>query len=513
MFVKDLESLKYGELQKLAKGAGIKANQKIDKLMKALKEHYLETENCQPKCHNDVSTSNEGKGSVAGVTNSAFAIKKDTTQITTHGTARKNIKAPSTTLSAKMANFQSPSVETVKSSGNKCTRKRRRTFELDEPTLSAQNTPTLDDHSEKRITRQRSSETKVEVVVGQEKPAKKRVRRDTYNKDDSSQESSDEQVPARPSSSSPGTRAMIDEIDTALPSAERKEKLLSALEKKIKNKASSNTPVQNSTNQPSQIPRFMAFLAKKKEDQKPPTPGNKNWTKIHNKEFSKFDSLDIYLEKKQQRIGKLTGSAKQPAAAVQSKRRMAKIVKPVSRPQVAAVRPFVPSVTSTTNITFNFSKTPVAHTVKSPANKKLNDVLVTKDISQTPRAQVSMASSKKTVVPGSRATPYVFTGNQNLNNTTTASSKKTFDLKASLAKPLSYRPHTGKLQLLDFNKTQSTLTAVPQPEKEKLERPSRQAMASKTRPINTKNVRRVEQLDRRNNQKYIDMMKRRGLLA
>lgn len=38
------------------------------------------------------------------------------------------------------------------------------------------------------------------------------------------------------STSSPGTRAMIEEIDANLPSAERKQKLLSALDQKIKNK-------------------------------------------------------------------------------------------------------------------------------------------------------------------------------------------------------------------------------------------------------------------------------------
>ena len=39
-------------------------------------------------------------------------------------------------------------------------------------------------------------------------------------------------------------------------------------------------------------------------------PGNKDWSKIHKKEFSKFDSLDVYLEKKQQRKDLLSGSGK-----------------------------------------------------------------------------------------------------------------------------------------------------------------------------------------------------------
>ncbi|CAG5133938.1 unnamed protein product [Candidula unifasciata] len=200
-------------------------------------------------------------------------------------------------------------------------------------------------------------------------------------------------------------------------------------------------------------------------------------------------------------MDKLTGSAKRPSTVV-TRRRGAKIVKPVARLQVpvAAVNPFVPTVTSTKNIAFNFSKTPVALKTPAPAAN---------EASPTPRKPAVTASARKSVGTGNRATPFIFTGNNAAHNITVNSQKKSFDLKASLAKPLSWKPHTGRLQPLDINKPQPTAVVAPV----KQERPSRQVMASKTRPVNTKDVRRVQQVDRRNNQKYIDMMKRRGLLA
>ena len=38
--------------------------------------------------------------------------------------------------------------------------------------------------------------------------------------------------------------------------------------------------------------------------------GNKDWAKIHKKNFDKFDSIDVYLDKKKQRADEITASVK-----------------------------------------------------------------------------------------------------------------------------------------------------------------------------------------------------------
>ena len=38
--------------------------------------------------------------------------------------------------------------------------------------------------------------------------------------------------------------------------------------------------------------------------------GNKDWSKIHKKNFEKFDSLDVYLDKKKKRAEEITASVK-----------------------------------------------------------------------------------------------------------------------------------------------------------------------------------------------------------
>ena len=47
-------------------------------------------------------------------------------------------------------------------------------------------------------------------------------------------------------------------------------------------------------------------------------PGNKNWAAIHERQFSKMDSLDVYLAKKRQRTASLQTSVKAMADGLRS---------------------------------------------------------------------------------------------------------------------------------------------------------------------------------------------------
>ncbi|RUS76111.1 hypothetical protein EGW08_016142 [Elysia chlorotica] len=397
-------------------------------------------------------------------------------------------------------------------------KKRRRTFELEEPTLGAANTPTSEPAVGGRQTRS-GSRTNTPTDNG---PTAKRQRRNTYDKSDSAAEGV-----------SPGTASMIASMDASQDSAERKANLLSAIDRKIQSKAPTVAASPNGpTSQPSQIPRFMAYLASMKKEaqqqQRPVTPGSKDWTKIHKKAFSKFDSIDVYLEKKQQRKDLLSGSGKRLNSAL-PKVGNTKIARPVSKPQ-QTVKPFVPTVTSVKKMTFNFGATPrsQARNPQTGAKASVKSNAFSASTNTSRLVTPATNTARKSVGSTNRATPFKFTGGTTDSKlaSTSASQKSAFDLKASLARPLSWKPHTGKLQPLDFNTTtaatsrpvdfNTTRTIAPADLKSRsrpVGRPSRQALAAKTRPTNVKDVRRVQQLDRRNNQKYIDMMRRRGLMA
>ncbi|KAH9489093.1 hypothetical protein Btru_057651 [Bulinus truncatus] len=501
MYVKDLETLKYSELQKLAKSVGIKANQKIDKLIQALKNHYIENEN------------NSGELSEnQGVKISDDTSSSSSDKLTSSHQENSNSELQKVPVCAETS--VGPSA--VNTPQNVFVRKRRRTFELETPTLGANSTPNLD----------------CPIQDNQEKPRAKRIRKNTFNKDSPT---NDEHEVVPRTSGSPGTRAIIESLNANLTTPERKEMILSAIDKKVQKEKES---------QPSQIPRYITYLANKNQETQPPksnTPGNKNWTKIHDKEFSKFDSIDVYLEKKQQRMENLTGSAKTKSATSLSQKKGPKILKPLTRAQRQNLYPtksqsfnfsktpttdqkelkangksFVPTVTSVKNLSFNFLKSPASKrlsnenkevTVKGkpfvPTETSVKNLSFNFLKSPTTKGPIiennELSSAKKSKVL--TTTPFKFTGNKTTLNCTTTSTKKCFDIKASLAKPLTWKPHTGKLEPL--NNKIAVLAS---------KRPSRVAMASKSRQVQAKDVQRVKQLDRRDNQKYIDMMKRRGLM-
>ncbi|KAH3844355.1 hypothetical protein DPMN_086613, partial [Dreissena polymorpha] len=106
---------------------------------------------------------------------------------------------------------------------------------------------------------------------------------------------------------SPGVDDMLRVMKSDMSSQEMKEALMTAIDKKVHNKLkNAPAPTATSTN----IPRFAAFALKIKEEKKPITPGNKDWKRIHEKQFEKFDSIDVYLDKKRKRAEELTTSVK-----------------------------------------------------------------------------------------------------------------------------------------------------------------------------------------------------------
>jgi len=198
------------------------------------------------------------------------------------------------------------------------------------------------------------------------------------------------------------------------------------------------------------IPRFVKF-ARKAPD----------FTKLHEKQFKKMEGLDSYLEKVEKRSEVVK---EQMAKANTLTEEHTKLVN-----QIKARTPgFVPSVTSTSKLNLNFGSTTTPGTRRRSKEpfKFSAAAATTAPIASTKKAKVDRTdlktATKDKAKPKGRAqpkstavasTPKVEERTPmkpllNLTNKSVAgtpASAKKFNLKASLAKPLGYKPHVGKL--------------------------------------------------------------------
>nr|KAG5685784.1 hypothetical protein BaRGS_019847 [Batillaria attramentaria] len=195
---------------------------------------------------------------------------------------------------------------------------------------------------------------------------------------------------------------------------------------------------------------------------------NKDWEKVHKKAFAKFDSLDVYLEKKRKRTEDLTASVKKARTVLHEVQEAVTKLKNKRTPSLGkkqADAPFKPTVTSTKNISFNFG--------------------------------------------ASSATPFKFTGNLNTSQAK-STTKPAFDLKASLARPITWKPHTGKLKPMDYSLYGGADAANRSVSKASSNRHLDMYKSHKTNP---RAGRRAAAAAHRTEQKGRLQMKRRGISA
>ncbi|CAG5866781.1 unnamed protein product [Menidia menidia] len=214
------------------------------------------------------------------------------------------------------------------------------------------------------------------------------------------------------------------------------------------------------------IPRYQGLQLKTKNLPKQVTP---NFKKLHEAQFNKMESIDTYVQRKTKQIGTYKSSVKEQKRAnsgvaplfspipldkkptVEKSRHtlLSTSKAPPQKPAGKEVAPFRPSVLSTRRINVRFSE--ATHhielkksLVKTPARKLL---AVT---SSTPKqtAEGWKPSSVKAATFSAQKTPgpFVFTGNTSAVTTPGTQKKQSFDLKASLSRPLTYKPHKGKLK-------------------------------------------------------------------
>uniref|UniRef100_A0A9J8CIP3 Nucleolar and spindle associated protein 1 n=1 Tax=Cyprinus carpio carpio TaxID=630221 RepID=A0A9J8CIP3_CYPCA len=423
----DLDSLKYAELQRLAKEVGLKANMKAEKLLKALKEHFSKQLQHQISANdNDAATADAHD-----------AVDEQGAHTATFVTERR---------------------------GKGRTAKRKLS---DSTSVTAQN---------------------------EEKLAQEEGRRGSKRRKGSSPKDTETPVP-------PETSTKEDSVEKGLESEET-------------NPDSEGAPAE---------------------------PSVKDFKKLHEAHFKKMESIDSYVQRKNKQMEVLRNSVKElktlsektlmksaetkaqtkvPASrvslfspGVQEKKTLAEkrrlTQQSASKSALKDSTTFRPTVLTTNKINVRFSQTTRDNEykrslVKTPARMSPLIPLTStpgrkSDVHTKPELNKSAGAIK---TPG--ATPFVFNGNNSISVTPGVTKKNTFDLKASLSRPLAYKPHKGKLKPFGAQEENTALNksqTVPSHQKN-----------YKQHQVQTREERRAKHTEDRKQKKEMMLGTRRGLV-
>ncbi|XP_025104948.1 nucleolar and spindle-associated protein 1-like [Pomacea canaliculata] len=550
----DFDSMKYSDLQKLAKKAGIKANMKVEKLVKALKEYYKDDSHYAPSTETtklkSVEMTDTSNTCTAAVDDDPLekTQKQDLNRVK-KGRRRGCLYQPMVTELVKET-LSTESQLSVSEDTDSCTREGRLPQTSSAPSIESSSiTETAAEKKRQRTQQSQKSmlgagasplelQTMPPLTLSMTTPHK-RQRHSTFDVEKPllgySVTPEIKQNLGKQDEVTPSTEAMLKSISGDMGSEERRTKLMDAINKKVEISMGNTAPI-------SHIPRFAAFLAKQKQT-KTVTPGNKDWEEVHKKAFAKFDSIDVYLEKRRKRTEELSASVKKARGIMQDVQEKVTKLKnrktsTIGKPEH---QPFKPSILSTKDMNLSFeslsesankkqSSSKIFHpTVVSTKNMSLNFAALKSPVCRTavkctPQSSVhssgtkmvvSVRKSLNTSVKVTGNTPFCFTGNNNtttssLNNTTfTKSASKTFNLQASLARPITWKPHTGKLPSLETgyfssasNMTQSVKKAT-----------NRHAEMYKSRRKPCSDTRRGAIIANRMNERNSTLAKRRGVTS
>ncbi|XP_070578496.1 nucleolar and spindle-associated protein 1-like [Ptychodera flava] len=488
--IEELEKMKRAELQKLAKKAGIKANMKTVQLIESLKQHFmkeLSVDNSTDEDNKEELKSNVPEGKV---TPTVSKPKENKVKQSSSGKKTKKIKrstyeiAPEDAITTPKA--QKPAQKRKRSSSSKT---------KSSPLPDASNK--VEPPAKKKKSNGRSSENGPKRSSPRLSPKEQTVKPLVGKQEEEKEGSSESDLKLKAS-------------------------IMAEIDKKVQERKSQ-------THCGGKIPRFAAFAAKNQE-KKPVTPGNKDWAQLHQKQFEKMEGIDAYLERKRKRMEALSASAKKAKTIADEAKSVAetlktpksavkpKIAKPVVRIKTPDIglkspKPFVPSVTNIKSIKTDFTKS----ALKTPQKPILPPLLAgTQSKTQTPGNAISRKSfgstlsksqSRKSTVPDKNMRKSLGDTRKSFGGglaPVTPNPKKVFDLKASLEKPLSYRPHTGKLKPLcesSYLKTNKPLSVTKA--KEQIKKPK----------ITSRDERRTAFNRQRQSKKNNSMMARRGIMT
>jgi len=237
----------------------------------------------------------------------------------------------------------------------------------------------------------------------------------------------------------------------------------------------SKTPGSIQKKPESQIPRFVKFAQKGKAGKIP------DFAKMHEKNFKKMDSLDTYVEKKKKLTDTITKQLEKAQALSMEHNSLVKQLKSKTpRNRDTTDSKFVPAVTSTAKMNLNFgtenqskqfkfgsssakSAEPFKFTAKPVAAAPKVVSKVRQDLKSStmpkPKPKDDIKHARKSLskpTPNKPLLNITNNANSSINKSMTGTPSKKFDLAASLAKPLTYKPHTGKLKVWEMKKNVSS---------------------------------------------------------
>ncbi|XP_052468767.1 nucleolar and spindle-associated protein 1 isoform X1 [Carassius gibelio] len=436
----DLDSLKYAELQRLAKEAGLKANMKAEKLLKALKQHFSQ--------HQQQTSENGNVAATADAHDAVSAVDEQGAHTVTFVTERR---------------------------GKGRTAKRK----------LSDSTPV-------------TAQTK-------EKTEKEDSRRGSKRRKVSSAEDTQTPVP-------PETSTKENPVEKGLESGET-------------NPDSKDAPAEPSVKgvgrrTAGKIPRLEGLM-KRNAALRPTTP---NFKKLHEAHFKKMESIDSYVQRKNKQMEVLRNSVKElkkvPAIrvslfspGVQEKKTLAEkrrlTQQSASKSALKDSATFRPTVLTTNKINVRFSQTTHDNEYKRSLIKTPARMSPLIPLTSTPGRKSAVHTKpelNRSVgainTPG--ATPFVFNGNNSESVTPNMSKKSAFDLKASLSRPLSYKPHKGKLKPFGAPQENTALNksqTIPSHQKN-----------YKQHQVQTREERRAKHTEDRKTKKEMMLGSRRGLV-
>ncbi|KAL3968507.1 MHC class I antigen [Sarotherodon galilaeus] len=465
----DLDSMKYTELRSLAKELGLKANMKADKLLKAIKQHYQEEKNKEAKEQGqDINDEAQEKPEVVLDSSCKEEVSSTTGFVNTRrgkgqGTKRKiSVTATLTKSDAKMPPVAAKDDTEVDAPTAPCNARGGKKRKVSSTIDKEKNEPP------KKIQTPNREEQQLQPTIKDEAP-----------------------VTAETEKAPKGAKA-------------------------------------------GRIPRLQQ---KSKPLLKPVTP---NFKKLHEAHFNKMESIDSYVQRKTKQMETYRNSVKElkslsdktkllqvdgkaqvranptrvsmfsPAPVNKTpggENRRHTLLSATKKPLAKEVVSFRPSVLSTRRINVRFSEATHDNEykrslVKTPA--RMSPCMA----SSTPEKQtanelkpssVKTASFSATKTPG----PFVFTGNTSTSTTPGTNKKPSFDLKASLSRPLTYKPHKGKLKPFgDVKENTAMNKSISNPHQE----------AYKQHKVQSREGRRANQVQDRKQKKESMLGARRGLV-